>query len=209
MNQLVPLTNDPNQNLVAPLSVDGLIQDMFLTLRFNEAAQYWVMTVSDVQGNLILDSVPFITGNAPAGNILGQFAYLGIGSAYIINASAVAAPDFPNSVDLGSDFVLIWGDTPAVVETQGIPFSGAAITSIQIINIVEGLVIEVIIKLTESGFNTGDNAVLSGLSAVPALNGVQLNNLTTLGNQIEATVAHLAVPDQGPEPETGFATLVA
>jgi hypothetical protein len=110
--QIVPLTTAPNQTLSVPLNIDGGVSDYYLTLGYNEIAQYWVMSVSDTFGNLILDSIPFITGGAPGANILGQFAYLGIGSAYVINASGVSTPDYPNNLDLGTDFVLLWSDTP-------------------------------------------------------------------------------------------------
>jgi hypothetical protein len=113
MYQLIPLSTDPNQTFVVPLNIDNSVKDQLLTLRYNEIAGYWVMTLYDVNGNIILDSVALVTGNAPAGNILGQYAYMGLGSAYVVNASSVGVPNFPNSQDLGSDYVLIWGDTPA------------------------------------------------------------------------------------------------
>lgn len=111
-NQLVPLDNAPNQSFELPVNVDGSPISLFVQLRYNEIAQYWVMTIKDLSGNLILDSVPFLTGSAPAGNILGQFAYKEIGSALILNASQVAK-DHPTNNDLGTDFLLIWSDTPA------------------------------------------------------------------------------------------------
>ena len=111
-NQIIPLNTDPNQFMVVPLNIDGGVKDQFLQLRYNEVANYWVMTITDANGNPLLDSIPFITGNAPAGNILGQFAYMELGSAYIIDASGVKTPDYPNSSDLGTDFVLLWSDTP-------------------------------------------------------------------------------------------------
>lgn len=113
MNQIVPLSNSPNQNLIVPLNIDGVVKDYYLTLRYNEIAGYWAMTVQDQLSKVIIDSLPMITGEAPSANVLGQFAHLGIGSAYIINASSVQSPDYPNSGNLGTDFVLIWGDTPS------------------------------------------------------------------------------------------------
>lgn len=111
-NQIIPLDNAPNQSFEAPLNVDGGVTSVFITLRYNEIAQYWAMTIQDINGNLLLDSVPFLTGDNPADNILGQFAYLEIGSALIFNASQVPI-DHPNNTDLGTDFLLIWSDTPA------------------------------------------------------------------------------------------------
>jgi hypothetical protein len=111
--QIIPLTPDPNQTFEVPLSIDNTVKSLYLTLRYNEIAQYWVMTVKDSQNNIILDSIPFITGNVPSGNILRQFAYLKIGAAYILNASEVVSPDYPNNQNLGTDFVLLWTDTPS------------------------------------------------------------------------------------------------
>ena len=113
MDQLVPLSPVPNQTFLVPLTIDGKGIDQYVKLIYNEVAEYWVMTLFDSQGNIVLDSIPLITGDSPAGNILSQFAYLGLGSVYILNASAVAAPEFPNDKDLGTDFVMVWGDTPA------------------------------------------------------------------------------------------------
>jgi hypothetical protein len=111
--QIIPLTPDPNQVFEVPLNINNTVKSLYLTLRYNELAQYWFMTVKNSQGVIILDSIPLVTGNVPSGNILRQFAYLGIGSAYVLNASEVATPDFPNNKNLGTDFVLLWDDTPA------------------------------------------------------------------------------------------------
>lgn len=110
--QLLPLSNQPNQFITAALSVDGQPLTLNLFLHYNEVANYWAMTVSDVNNNLLVDSIPFVTGDDPACNILRQFAYLEIGSCFILNQTGSANPDFPNNTDLGTGFVAIWGDTP-------------------------------------------------------------------------------------------------
>src|SRR6478609_6018933 len=109
---LIPLDNSPMQSFDLPLRVDGDLVAVHVVLRYNEAAKYWTMSVSDQTGVLLVDSVPFVTGDWHAANILGQFAYLRIGAAYVINASNLSRLDFPDAETLGSDFVLIWGDTP-------------------------------------------------------------------------------------------------
>ena len=109
--QVVPLQPLPNQTLTVMLNVDGASITLNLGLSYNRMGGYWVMTIKDAQGVLILDSIPLLVGQPPAENILGQFAYLGIGSAYILNATGVAM-DSPDSESLGSDFLLVWGDTP-------------------------------------------------------------------------------------------------
>ena len=114
-DQIVPLTNSPNQEFQITLSIDGEDLTLGLSLRYNELAGYWIMAVDDQFSNRLLDSVPLITGAWPAANILGQYAYLAIGSAFVINASNTTAMDYPDSTNLGTDFVLLWGDTPAAV----------------------------------------------------------------------------------------------
>jgi hypothetical protein len=110
MDQIVPLDNSPQQALTVALNVDGQVLRLQLDIYFSEMAQYWVMDISDASGNLILSSLPLITGDWPAANILAQYAYLAIGSCYIINAGQVAA-DYPDATQLGTDFYLLWSDT--------------------------------------------------------------------------------------------------
>lgn len=112
MAQIIPLNNSPNQSLSVALTVDGNILRLQLEIGFSEMAQYWLMTILDTGGNLILSSIPMITGDWPAANLLAQYGYLRIGSAYIINAGQVAA-DYPDASSLGTDFVLLWDDTAA------------------------------------------------------------------------------------------------
>lgn len=112
-DQLIPLDNSPNQIFQVPLNIDGLVRTVIVNLRYNEIAKYWVATIQDNNGALILDSIPLLTGDFPAANILGQFAYLGIGSIYVLNPSSIIEPDSPDNTDLGTDFQFAWSDTPA------------------------------------------------------------------------------------------------
>lgn len=110
--QVIPLTTDPNQTFQTTVSVDNQNITLSLTIRYNEMAGYWVMTITDPTTNIILlDSIPLITGSYPAANVLGQYAYLGIGSAYVVKAGAVNM-DYPDDTNLGTDFLLVWSDTP-------------------------------------------------------------------------------------------------
>ena len=108
--QIIPLTNAPNQSLSVSLNIDGTTKQLNLVLRFNEMGGWWTMTILDHNNNLVLDSVPLLTGAYPAANILAPYAYLGIGSAYIINASSTTQ-DWPDNTNLGTDFLLLWDDT--------------------------------------------------------------------------------------------------
>jgi hypothetical protein len=138
--QIVPLTNSPNQQLTVLLQVDGAPLTLNLTVKFNEMAGYWLLSVSDSSNNLLIDSIPMICGNYPAGNLLQQQRYLAIGSWYIVNvanltvtgasdvgygqggygfggyggASGQGGQDYPDASNLGTAFQLWVGDTPLI-----------------------------------------------------------------------------------------------
>ena len=138
--QVIPLSNQPNQSFTVQLQVDGLPLSLNLTIRFNRMAGYWVMSISDANNDLLIDSVPLLTGSYPAANLLEQQKYLAIGSWYIVNVSntqisgtlstgygeglygegpygggaGLAGSDYPNQYNLGTDFQLWVGDTPLV-----------------------------------------------------------------------------------------------
>jgi hypothetical protein len=71
-------------------------------------AGYWDMSISDVNGNLLVASVPLVTGWYPAANLLTQYQYLQIGNAYLLNTSE-SSEDYPGPSNL-SQFTLLWGD---------------------------------------------------------------------------------------------------
>ena len=110
MSQVVPLSSLDNQTFTSILSIDGVNVTLKFFLRWNDVAEYWVMTISDpITNAVILDSIPLVTGDYPTINIIEQFGYLKIGSAWLFNAGGVS--DNPSHFDLGGNFVLIWGDT--------------------------------------------------------------------------------------------------
>ena len=137
--QNIPLNNSPNQSMTVQLQVDGATLTLNLTLSYDRMAGYWIMSISDVSNNLLIDSIPMVCGSYPAANLLQQQRYLAIGSAFIIkgpptgasvNSSGYGAGgygaggyggdtgeggiDYPDSTNLGSAFQLWWGDTPNV-----------------------------------------------------------------------------------------------
>ncbi len=111
MAQIINVTSAPNQTLTISPVVDGNTLSLSLSLSYYEMCGYWVMSITDVNGNLLLDSVPLLTGSYPAANILAPYAYLAIGSCYLINQGS--GDDVPTSTNLGTDFQLLWGDTAA------------------------------------------------------------------------------------------------
>ena len=108
MDQIVPLTNQPNQVFAVQLTINNQPITLNLALSYSEMAGYWQMAVSDVNNSLLLSSVPLITGVYPAANLLAQYQYLHIGSAYLLNTGN-AALDYPGA-DTLTLFSLLWGD---------------------------------------------------------------------------------------------------
>src|SRR5580698_6902898 len=105
-SQIILLDSSPNQTRYVTVSINGATQTFFLEINYNELAEYWTMDISDANQNLLLSGIPLVTGL----NILFQFAYMGIGSIYVLNTSGVVSPNYPNDQDLGSDFQICWTD---------------------------------------------------------------------------------------------------
>ena len=138
--QVITLTNSPNQSYTVNLNVDGSPLTLNITISYNEMAQYWILAIYSANNQLLIDSVPMLTGNYPAGNLLEQQKYLNIGSWYVVNVSNLSVDagtetgygegpygaggyggelgqggfDYPNSTNLGTDFQLWVDDTPLV-----------------------------------------------------------------------------------------------
>lgn len=108
MDQIVPLATAPNQSFQVQLTVNGLPLTLNIELGYSEMAGYWQMAISDIQGNTLIASIPLITGWYPAANLLGQYQYLRIGSAYLLNTGN-ATTDYPGPDNL-SLFSLLWSD---------------------------------------------------------------------------------------------------
>lgn len=109
-DQIIPLDTSPNQSFQVTVNVDGNLITVALTLEYNAMAGYWVMSISDLAGNLILDSIPLLTADWPAANLLAQFQYLGLGSVFVLNVSGPLPIDYPDDSDLGTDFQLLWSN---------------------------------------------------------------------------------------------------
>ena len=113
MSQIVSLTANANQTNNVSLQVDGKNLKLRLSLSFNSMAGYWSMDIADQFGNALVVGIPLLTGDYPAANLLCQQRYLAIGACYIINFGQVAA-DHPDATNLGTDFLLLWDDTPTI-----------------------------------------------------------------------------------------------
>lgn len=111
--QALQITADQNQSFTSVLSIDGVNVTLGFAIRWNAIAGYWVMTVSDNNGVVLLDSIPLLTAIDASGNLLGQYVHLKIGSAYLIKTGD-AAGAYPTADNLSTDYVIAWGDTPNV-----------------------------------------------------------------------------------------------
>ncbi len=107
--QLIPLTQNPNQTFTVQLTVDGQPLTLNFNLSYSVMSGWWQLQVSSAQNAVLIASLPLVTGYYPAANMLAQYGYLQIGSAYLLNTGN-AASDYPSANNLTS-FSLLWGDT--------------------------------------------------------------------------------------------------
>lgn len=105
---VIPLTPSPNQTFSSTVPVDGKSVKLGFFLRYNTEQNCWMMRLKDSERNVLVDAIPLVCGL----NILEQHEYLEIGSAYVVKLDQNIKRDRPNEFDLGSDFILVWGDTP-------------------------------------------------------------------------------------------------
>lgn len=107
----IPISSDPNQTFNVTIPVDGKNITLGFYLRWNDQAGYWMMTIYNYLTNTYyIDSLPLISGILPSANLLKMFSYLRIGSCYLLNVSGTK-DDYPTVSNLGTDFLLFWGDT--------------------------------------------------------------------------------------------------
>ncbi|MDF2791601.1 MAG: hypothetical protein K0S80_4703 [Neobacillus sp.] len=103
----IPLTTSPNQKFTSTIPVDGKKIKFNFFLRFNTEAKYWVLDIFNSKNDSLIVSVNLVCGS----NLLEQYGYLNIGSAYIVKIDSTLTGDRPDEYNLGTDFQLIWSDT--------------------------------------------------------------------------------------------------
>lgn len=104
---IIPLTTSPNQSFTSTIPVDGKKIKFNFFMRFNTEQKVWEMDIMDSSKNPLVNSIPLVCGC----NLLEQYGYLKIGSAYIVKTDVNIKADRPNEYNLGSTFILVWGDT--------------------------------------------------------------------------------------------------
>lgn len=109
---VVPLDGRPNQTFETSVLVDGVVRRFRIRLFWDWLAGYWHITITDpVTGADHLTAIPLITGAYPVANLIEQYAYMGIGSLWVVPVGN-QAEDWPGLETVGSGFILAWGDTP-------------------------------------------------------------------------------------------------
>lgn len=106
MQSIIPITSTPNHKISSKILIDGKNTVLTFETKYNEIAGYWLVTISDGAGTNLISCLPVV----PAQNILEQYSYLKIGSAYIVAAQTVRE-QWPSERTLGSNWYLIWDDT--------------------------------------------------------------------------------------------------
>lgn len=105
---IVPLTTSPNQTFATTIPVDDAKLRLYFYLRYNTEQRCWNMDIKNVNNKPLVNSIPLVCNL----NILEQYSYLNIGSAYILKLDPNIQDDRPNEFNLGDKFILVWGDTP-------------------------------------------------------------------------------------------------
>lgn len=109
--KVIPLSTWPDQDIAVTVEVSGKNIPLRLRIRWNFTYEFWYISVTDSTSNkLLLDSIPLVTGDYPAANLLEQYQHLNIGSAIVVPASELVSHDYPLQDSLGTEFVLMWGD---------------------------------------------------------------------------------------------------
>lgn len=112
---VLPVNSSPNQTFEVSLPIDSQNRKFRFFFSWNPIGQYWQFDLYDINNNgvQLLSNMPVGPINYPYNNVLIRYVYKEIGSLYIINVSDVVY-DRPHLNNLGTDWVLVWGDTPNV-----------------------------------------------------------------------------------------------
>lgn len=102
--QIIPLRQINNHKFSVALEINGEYKTLYIRQLFNSVVGNWTLDISDEKQDLIT-GLPLIPN---AGNILEQYNYMQIGSAWLIPIGSNT--DFPLWDDIEKDWLLIWGD---------------------------------------------------------------------------------------------------
>lgn len=104
---IVPITSNPNQTFTSTIPIDNSSIKFNFFLKYNTESSCWVLDIKDSGNNGIVTGINLVTGV----NLLEQYSYLKIGSAYLAKVDTSLTDDLPTEYNLGTKFLLIWDDT--------------------------------------------------------------------------------------------------
>lgn len=103
----IPLNNTAFSQQTFKLTLDGNRNiNILLKLRYFDLYDLWVADICDnATGEELVVGMPLV----PGCDLLGQYSYFNIGSAYMVAVEPTALQQ-PDSDTLGSTWKLLWGD---------------------------------------------------------------------------------------------------
>lgn len=112
---VLPINSEPNQTFECSLSIDTSNKRFKFFFSWNPIGAYWQFDLFDQNngGVQVLSNQPIYPVEFPHNNIIWSYTYKGIGSLYVVNVGD-AKGDRPGLKNLGTEWVLVWGDTPNV-----------------------------------------------------------------------------------------------
>lgn len=106
----IPLTPLPNQTFSCVIPINGDNVNIRFFLWYNEEAGYWLMSARKANDQAdLFTNIPLVSSEYGFWNNLVQLDYLRIGKMYITMAEYDEA-SMPNDKNLGSAYILLWGD---------------------------------------------------------------------------------------------------
>ena len=103
MESRVALSSLPNQTYSVTIPGENRNITFIVTQSWNAQANYWVMGIYDKTVAPIVLGIPMLCGH----DLLGQYAYLDIGSLYVENIGDPSIEE-PDSENIGQNFELRW-----------------------------------------------------------------------------------------------------
>jgi hypothetical protein len=104
MTSQIPVTSNPNQTFTVNIPGNSKNLGLKFQITYNGVAKYWMMTLSDpTSGQIYASNIPLLPGY----DLLKQFQYKNIGSAYIENIGDQTI-ESPDDTNLGTTFALNW-----------------------------------------------------------------------------------------------------
>ena len=112
---VLPVNSSQNQTFEASLPIDDKNRRFKFFFSWNPIGQYWQFNLYDQNkdGIQVLNNMPIFSIDYPYNNIILIYEYKEIGSLYLVNIGN-ASGDRPSISNLGTDWIMVWGDTPYV-----------------------------------------------------------------------------------------------